>query len=386
MTSVPMPGGYPARANGTRARLTAVAERFKIACGHESKAGTLRPRLDERQADGDALMFDSAVLEVAFGLVFVFVILSFACSALNETISSIFNWRAQFLRRGIANLLEPANLDRGLEQTGKLLEHPLLNALVRPVTPRSKRRHYPSYVPSRTFVAALLDFDRAGAARKVEDAIAAVPSEDARRALTVLYERADGDVTRFTRDAERWFDDSMERVSGWYRRRVQKVLWALAVALVVSLNIDTFRIAEQLWTQKAVRAAVVARAETVQPATGSTGLKEVADDVTELQQLSIPIGWTAETRPEGTYDWVLRIVLKTLGLLLTAAALTLGAPFWFDVLSKVARLRSAGAPPPATDAVRRGEGEETRAGPGAPGGPAPPIPPGPVASTPEVTP
>ena len=310
-------------------------------------------------------MLDSAVLDVAFGLVFVFVILSFACSALNETISSIFNWRAQFLRRGIANLLEPANLDRGLEQTQRLLEHPLLNALVRPVTPRSKRRNYPSYVPSRTFVAALLDFDRVGAKRKIEDAIAAVPSEDARRALTVLYERAGRDPARFTRDAERWFDDSMERVSGWYRRRVQKVLWALALLLVVSLNIDTFRIADQLWTQKAVRAAVVARAEAVQPAARSTGLKEVANDVTELQQLSIPIGWTAETRPEGGGEWLLRIVLKVLGLVLTAAALTLGAPFWFDVLSKVARLRSAGAPPPASDAVRRGEGEETRAGPGA---------------------
>ena len=310
-------------------------------------------------------MLDSAVLDVAFGLVFVFVILSFACSALNETISSIFNWRAQFLRRGIANLLEPANLDRGLEQTGKLLEHPLLNALVRPVTPRSKRRNYPSYVPSRTFVAALLDFDRAGAKSSIEDAIAAVPSEDARRALTVLYERAGRDPARFTRDAERWFDDSMERVSGWYRRRVQKVLWALALLLVVSLNIDTFRIADQLWTQKAVRAAVVARAEAVQPAARSTGLKEVASDVTELRQLSIPIGWTAETRPEGGGEWLLRVVLKVLGLVVTAAALTLGAPFWFDVLSKVARLRSAGAPPPASDAVRRGEGEETRAGPGA---------------------
>ncbi len=146
-------------------------------------------------------MFDSAVVDVAFGLIFVFVILSLACSALNATISSIFNWRAEFLRQGIANLLEPANLDRGLEHTGKLLEHPLLNALVRPTGQRSKRRRYPSYVPSRTFVAALLDFDRAGAGRNVEEAIAAVPSEDARRALAVLYERADGDVTRFTRDA-----------------------------------------------------------------------------------------------------------------------------------------------------------------------------------------
>ena len=251
-------------------------------------------------------MFDSAVLDVAFGLVFVFVILSFACSALNETISSIFNWRAAFLRRGIANLLEPANLERGLEQTGKLLEHPLLNALVRPVTPRSKRRHYPSYVPSRTFVAALLDFDQAGARRGVEEAIAAVPSDDARRALTTLWERAGRNQAQFTRDAERWFDDSMERVSGWYRRRVQKVLWALALTLVVALNIDTFRIADQLWTQKAVRAAVVARAEAAQPRAGATGLKQVASDVTDLQQLSIPIGWSTESRPEGGDDWLLR--------------------------------------------------------------------------------
>ncbi len=320
-----------------------------------------------------ALMFDSAVLDVAIGLVFVFVILSLACSALNETISSMFNWRAQFLRRGIANMLEPANLERGLEQTGKLLEHPLLNALVKPVSPRSKRRNYPSYVPSRTFVAALLDFDQAGTRRGVEEAIAAIPSADARKALSVLLARADGDVTRFTRDAERWFDDSMERVSGWYRRRVQKVLWALALALVISLNVDSFRIAEQLWTQKAIRSAVVARAEALRPPTGSTGLREIANDVTELEQLSIPIGWTTETRPEGGSDWLLFGSLKALGLLLTAAALTLGAPFWFDVLSKVARLRSAGAPPPATDAIRRGEGEETRAGPGVvgPGAAAP---------------
>jgi hypothetical protein len=309
-------------------------------------------------------MLDSVVLDVALGLAFVYVILSVACTALNETIASIFSWRAKFLRQGIANLLEPGNLDRGLEQTGRLLEHPLLNALVRPVSPRSKRRRYPSYLPARTVVAALLDFDGTGKKQDIEKAIAAIPSEDARRALTVLLERADGDVTKFTLDAERWFDDSMERVSGWYRRRVQKVLWALALALVISLNIDTLRIAQQLWSQDAVRAAVVARAEAVQAAPGTANLKQVATDVNELEQLSIPIGWTVEPRPDGTEEWVLRILLKSVGLLLTAAALTLGAPFWFDVLSKIARLRSAGAPPPATDAIRHGEGEETRAGGG----------------------
>ena len=63
----------------------------------------------------------------------------------------------------------------------------------------------------------------------------------------------------------------MERVSGWYRRRVQKVLWALALALVISLNVDSFRIAEQLWTQKAIRSAVVARAEAARPPPGRPG-------------------------------------------------------------------------------------------------------------------
>lgn len=315
-------------------------------------------------------MFDSAVLEVASGLIFVFLIFSMACTALNETIASLFSWRAKFLRQGLANLLEPGNLDRGLEQTGKLLEHPLLNALVRPVSPRSKRRRYPSYLPARTVVAALLDFDRTGKKRDVEEAIAAIPSEDARRSLTCLLERADGDVTKFTLAAERWFDDAMERVSGWYRRRVQMMLWALALALVISLNVDSLRIAQQLWTQDAVRSAVVARADAQveqaqeQDAGGATDLRQVATDVNELDQLSIPIGWTGETQPDGTSDWLLFVLVKALGLMLTAAALTLGAPFWFDVLSKVARLRSAGAPPPATDAVRHGEGEETRAGAG----------------------
>ena len=62
---------------------------------------------------------------------------------------------------------------------------------------------------------------------------------------------------------------------------------------------------------------------------------------------------------------------KFAGLALTIGAVMLGAPFWFDLLSKVVRVRSTGAPPPASDAVRTGEGEQTRAGPAAPAKAAP---------------
>lgn len=307
-------------------------------------------------------MFDFAALEVALGLIFVYLILSLACSALNETISSIFSWRAKFLREGVANVLDPENHAKGLELVTTVYRHPLINGLIRPVSRRGRQR-YPSYIPSRTFVAALLDLDAAGATRSLEEAIDAIPSAQVKTALSALLKNARGDAVAFRRSAEQWFDDAMERVSGWYRRRVQLMMWSLAAAIVVSLNVDTIRIAQNLWSDRTVRAAVIARSETAAAAGGAAEIERVATAVERLEELSIPIGWRDEDRPSGTADWIVTVFLKTLGLVLTAAALTLGAPFWFDLLSRVARIRSAGAPPPASDAVRRGEGEEERVGP-----------------------
>jgi hypothetical protein len=295
-------------------------------------------------------VLDFAALDVALGLIFVYLVLALVCSALNETISSVFSWRSHFLREGVANLLDPANEARGREVANRLYAHPLVNALIRPVSRRRKAR-YPAYLPARTFASALLDFDAKGAERSVEDAIAAVPSEQARQALTTLWKQAKGDVQLFRHSVETWFDDAMERVSGWYRRRVQIVMWALAALVALSLNVDTIRIADQLWKDKTVRAAVVARAESPPASAQAPPVSDVAKSVGSLKELKLPIGWTSETRPSGAGDWLLTALLKTVGLLMTAAALTLGAPFWFDALGKVSRVRSAGARPPKTSAL-----------------------------------
>lgn len=308
-------------------------------------------------------MLDFAALDVAIGLIFVYLILSLICSALNETISGIFSWRAKFLREGIANLLDPADHSAGKMHLETLYRHPLISGLIRPVS-RKGRKRYPSYIPSRTFVAAVLDFDTKDAASSVESAVAAIPSKPLRDAMQLLLTNAENDAVRFRRSAEQWYDDAMERVSGWYRRRVQLVMWGIALAIVLALNADTVRISEHLWSDKTVRAAVIARANSAKTS-GEPDLPGVARQVDQLKQIAVPIGWSVETRPHSTGGWVTRILLKLVGMLLTAAALSLGAPFWFDTLSKVARLRSSGAPPPASDAVRHGEGEEKRAGPGA---------------------
>jgi hypothetical protein len=242
----------------------------------------------------------------------------------------------------------------------KLYEHPLIDGLVRPVSRGRKR--YPSYIPAQTFVAALVEFDVKTTPRRLQQLIDGVESPELKKALNGLLRYSGGDVAGFQHAAERWFDDSMERVSGWYRRRVQLMMWILAAAIVLALNVDTVRIAQALWDDRTVRAAVVARAEAASAQAQEPDVTRIAKDVGALEELKIPMGWTSEQRPEGGGEWAATIALKALRLLLTAAALTLGAPFWFDLLSKIARIRSAGAPPPATDAVRKGEGEQTRGG------------------------
>jgi hypothetical protein len=304
-------------------------------------------------------MFDFAALDVALGVIFVYLVLALACSALNETISSVLSWRAKFLREGIANLLDPENNSNGRTLATQLYGHPLINSLIRPVSRKGKLR-YPSYLPSRAFASALLDFDRKGASRSVDEAIAAVPSPQVRAALTTLRNSAkvkegEEEAAAFKRAVEAWYDDAMERVSGWYRRRVQVVMWVLAAGIAFSLNVDTIRIADHLWKDKTVRSAVVARTQNPPVTTEPGDISEFSHQVDDLKELKLPIGWSIETQPEGFWDWLRRILLKGTGLILTAAALTLGAPFWFDVLGKVARIRSAGARPKEEEAKPAGQ-------------------------------
>jgi hypothetical protein len=318
-------------------------------------------------------VLDSAPLEVAVGLVFVFFVLSLICSSINEFVAYAMRWRAETLREGIENLLSgtPGISTEGARLARAVHEHPLIQGLIRPGSHR-----WPSYVPARTFVSALLSLGQVPGAvpeagRSAADSITAIENEHVRTALSGLLQRAGGDARKFEVLAEEWFDDSMERVSGWYRRKVQLALTVIAAGLVLALNVDTVQIVRNLWSDQAVRSAVVASA-TAQggAAQAQPDIQNVADTVDDLQALEIPMGWRGENEPRWD-DWTWYLA-KLLGLLMTVAALTLGAPFWFDLLSKFARLRASGAPPPTTDAVRTGEGEEKRAGPTATAAPEEP--------------
>jgi hypothetical protein len=340
-------------------------------------------------ADGNAghAMLNFPALDVAIGLIFVFFILSVVCSGINEAIASAARWRAQDLERGLWELLQDPT--RGSEALDKLKAHPLIHPMLNPQhkdaadaapasetgRPKTTRKTaFPAYIPSRTFTSALLGLEQEAISvgkgvemRKLDASIEAIPSERVRGALTALLHNAQGDAVLFRHNVEQWYDDQMERVSGWYRRRIQKVLWILAFLTAFMLNADSLQVAKRLWVEPSVRASLVSQAQTT---TTTNQDASTTDPAAELDSLPVPLGWhlaTAENDPQGfPFYWDRSmwwsLLSKLIGLTLTAVAISFGAPFWFDTLSKLARLRNGGAPPPASDAVRRGEGEETRRG------------------------
>jgi hypothetical protein len=335
-------------------------------------------------------MLSFPALDVALGLVFLYFILALVCSGINETIASVLRWRAQDLERGVWELLQDP--EEGSAALEKLRAHPLIRPMLYPKNkgtaapspplgpdgrPRTSRKtDFPSYIPSRTFVTALLGLEQKAVSvakghpltqglRTVDHSINQIPSHRAQEALTALLHGAQGDAVAFRRSAEQWYDDQMERVSGWYRHRIQKVLWLLAFLVAFALNADSLQIAKRLWVEPSVRAAFVNQA-----GNASSGGAGATKAPAELAKLPVPLGWhlaSARHDPQGfpfyeKWSTLWALLAKLLGLTLTVVALSFGAPFWFDILSKLARVRIGGAPPPASDVVRQGEGEETRAG------------------------
>jgi hypothetical protein len=301
----------------------------------------------------------TTVLAVAIGLLLMYLILSLIVSSVNEGLASLTDRRANFLLKGVENLLGP-------KLTERFYGHGLISALTRKGVRFHKK---PAYISSATFSTALLDAipranpnpsESSGSEEpaltdlaEVKARVAAIDDDEAddlREALLAMVNESAG-WAEFKRRVEAWFDEAMERVSGWYRRRTRIVLWAIALVLVGVLNADTVNVARVLWLDPTVRSAAEAAAqETIQdegadqpPALDEPAdvVREAAAAIQQLEEVGLPLRWSAETTPNDVPGWL----LKLMGLVITGFALTFGAPFWFDLLKRFVGVRAAGPNP-----------------------------------------
>jgi hypothetical protein len=317
-------------------------------------------------------MFGSAILDVAIGMVFLYLLLSLLCSAVNEMIEAWLKNRSNDLEHGVFRLLADSNSqlptywqnvwDR-LRGTFHLREKP---AAVHQPTPGLASRLYghglvrclypdnhnlPAYIPAGTFALALMDllapvFGASGATQSsgrttpsAEDFYHAVENsvmpDEVRQALLTLCQAAGNDAVQIRLNIENWYNSAMERVSGWYKRRTQITILVLGLVVAVFVNADTLAMMKSLWTNTSLRTALANTAA----APGTSISPQSTLDT--LQALGLPIGWTAAPSPRDTMNLFLA---HGLGWLLTAFAVSLGAPFWFDLLNKFVVVRSTVKP------------------------------------------
>jgi hypothetical protein len=309
-------------------------------------------------------MFDSGVLDVAIGLIVLFILVSTVCTAIREGIESVLKTRAAYLEYAIRELLN----DRKGEKLAKsFFQHPVIFGLFQSdYRPRSNEPtmfarggSLPSYIPARSFAVALLDIVVRGEDVQASPSAGRLTFERLRarveqlsdpflqRALTAAIDAAGDDLDRLRKNIENWFDASMDRVSGWYKRSTQAIIFGVALAVVFALNLNAITIADALYRDRASRTAVTAIASPLEP-----GTLDHRAAIATLDRMHLPIGWNAEAvqtwrsklEPLTLGAFFLHIVEPLLGLLLTAFAATLGAPFWFDVLNKVMVIRATVKP------------------------------------------
>ena len=235
----------------------------------------------------------------------------------------------------------------------------------------SQRRSLPAYISSKSFADAIMNLvvpDQSGQTTMtgIEDAIKTLPpTMPFRQSLQALVKDADGDVSRFRASVEKWYDDHMDRVSGWYKRYTAIITLAAGAVIIVLLNLNALTIGRTLYTENAVSTAVstVAAKATSCSGVSQDCLGNLEGQLSSAAAAGLPVGWGTVRAcrepgvrcnwmdqrgifsPYGGSGW--QFVLVLAGFIIMIISVVPGAQFWFGLLSKIGALRSTG-PKPAT--------------------------------------
>ncbi|MBB4229334.1 hypothetical protein [Rhizobium mongolense] len=324
-------------------------------------------------------------LEVGISLAVMYAMLGLMCTTANELLATFLKFRSNNLKGAILQLIDNQQLYRSfynhgiikseLEMTAKQpvrTRQPdssqLQNAVPNPANDPGDAKKpvgkdapgkHTSYIDSNTFALALLDsLDTSKPITTVQEALDIankLPQSNVRDIMLNALNDAGHDLQKARDSIAIWFDGTMDRLTGQYKRDMQKVTLLLGLLLAILLNADSFAVTRELWRNSTIRTEVVQKAANL-PANEITktcanepenqqetcGIKLLNKRLADLAPL--PLGWdlNAITADSGG---LLFLLLKIPGLLVTALAISLGAPFWFDLLQKFIDIRGTGKKP-----------------------------------------
>ena len=281
------------------------------------------------------------MLNVVVGLVLIFLLYSLFATTILELLASFLAFRGNNLEKALRNMLDGEGT--GLFQEFK--ESPMYQQLAGKFVGKSSP---PSYLTSEKFRSILFHvIGKNQEGTEVENWIENMPDSPLKSILQQLKEDAQDDKEVFKEKVELWFNDVMDRASGWYKRHMQRILIVLGLGIAISFNVDSLQIYGQLARDPeaankiALEAAKVV--ESQETAEQPLAMKKELYDLVNanLKDLKSPLGIGWEHVAPATLTWQ-GWLHKAFGWLVTAMAISLGAPFWFDMLRKMVNIRSSG--------------------------------------------
>jgi hypothetical protein len=317
----------------------------------------------------EVVMFQGSMIDVGIGVILLFLVASLLASAVVETVGGFFHRRSKNLWDTIDLMLgkaKPGDGDEARLLVDTIYRQPFVTKLVQPKAQpfyptngasnkpspgafrsyasgldggeRKRRFHGPQHIDAKDFANAFIAAVAPGGGADVTiaaltHAIEPLP-DTVKQPLGAVLARAGNDVLAARTAVETWYADHMRAVSVWYRRQTRYFLFCAGLVLAVIGNLDAIGLTRTLYRDKAVREAVVAEARTIEASTSTcrasgTAAAQVSCVRNDLGgAVGLPVGWGGIDRTAGA--WALRLF----GWILVAGAVTLGAPFWFDLLGR----------------------------------------------------
>ncbi|MDX1906288.1 MAG: hypothetical protein SF053_04580 [Bacteroidia bacterium] len=322
------------------------------------------------------------ILTIAIGLMLTYLILSLIASGIQETLANWFSLRARYFGRALDLMLTnpapgappEAKADTSLLEAFK--GHAYFQHLL------DDTQKLPSYMQAQTFSSILMHVLDGRDVAAVKDVVSKMSDGNLKKFLLDSLQEANNDLSAFRLQLERWYDEVMDTLSGRYKRLTHNILLIIGLGLGVYMNADSLQmyqkmthsadpaqqtaqilaIAAQLTDSQAPamlervasteRTRSLAASDTVADTTlttliaqNSALISQAQALVTELREDSSPLGlgWSDSDLEDLKKGHAGTWALKLLGFFVTAIAVSLGAPFWFDLLQRFMNIRTTGA-------------------------------------------
>ncbi len=182
--------------------------------------------------------------------------------------------------------------------------------------------------------------------------------EDLAKRSQVKIEEVEIQLSKFQAEIEDWFDRSMIRASGVYKRNAKLVAFMIGFTIAITTNADTLHIVDRLAKDQVLRESVNRSVDQIVTKSvdskGELTPETKAKIKTISDQISLPIGWSKDNiYPRESIEifgflyinpWILRVF----GWVISGIAISMGASFWYDLLGKFIDIKNVGKKAPSS--------------------------------------